>query len=396
MTDTWLTTPDDTDFPIGNLPYGVFSTAALSPRIGVAIGDHVLDLRAVIADPVFAATTLNAFLRTGPVRWRATRDRVTELLTQPSYRDQVTPHLYHRAEVRLHLPFEVSDYVDFYASRHHAMNLGRLFRPGMNPLPANWEYLPSGYHGRAGTVVVSGTPIVRPSGQYRPDQHRPPRFGPSQCVDIEAEIGFVVGVPSPQGQRVAPSEFAQHVFGAVLVNDWSARDIQRWEYTPLGPFLGKSFATSISPWVVTLDALQAARIEGPRQLPSPLTYLQRAEPWGLDIDLEVHWNDTLVSRPPFADMYWTADQQLAHLTANGAALRTGDLFASGTISGPEPQQRGSFVELTWDGATPVTLRNGTTRSYLHDGDTVTIRATTNGTDGRRIGFGEVTGTITAY
>ncbi len=321
------------------------------------------------------------------------RARITELLTDEAQRPWVEPLLLPIADVRLRLPFAVADYVDFYSSQHHAENVGRLFRPDAEPLLPNWKHLPVGYHGRAGTVVVSGTDVVRPSGQRKPPSAAVPSHGPSARLDIEAEVGFVVGVPSALGSPVGTGDFADHVFGAVLVNDWSARDIQAWEYVPLGPFLGKSFATSVSPWVVPLEALAAARVAGPEQDPPVLEYLREDKPWGLDLALEVRWNGALVSRPPFRTMYWSAAQQLAHLTVNGASLRTGDLFASGTISGPEKDQRGSFLELSWGGAEPVTLPDGVTRTFLEDGDEVAITATAPGPDGVRIGFGEVTGRI---
>jgi fumarylacetoacetase len=341
----------------------------------------------------FAHPTLNPFLARGHAAWAANRQRITDLLTDPAHRAAVEPHLVPLAEVSLHLPFQVADYVDFYSSEHHATNVGRIFRPDGDPLTPNWKHLPIGYHGRAGTVVVSGTPIMRPHGQRRERGEALPTYGPSQRLDIEAELGFVVGTPSALGSRVGVDQFADHVFGAVLLNDWSARDLQAWEYVPLGPFLGKSFATSISPWVVPLAALEHARVPGPAQLPSPLPYLRADRPWGFELTLSVEWNGTVVSRPPFGQMYWTAAQQLAHLTVNGASLRTGDLFASGTISGPDPGQRGSFLELTWNGTQPVTLHNGQTRGFLEDGDTVTLRATGLGADGVPIGFGTLTGTI---
>jgi fumarylacetoacetase len=294
--------------------------------------------------------------------------------------------------VELLLPFEVADYVDFYASEHHASNLGRLFRPDAEPLLPNWKHLPVGYHGRAGTVVVSGTGIVRPSGQRKGPADPAPVFGPSVRLDIEAELGFVVGAGSPLGTPVPAGAFADHVFGAVLVNDWSARDLQAWEYVPLGPHLGKSFATSVSPWVVPIAALQAARVPLPGQDPRPLPYLRETQDWGLDIDLAVAWNGEVVSRPPYASMYWSPAQMLAHMTVNGASARTGDLFASGTVSGPDRAQRGAFIELTWGGTEPVTV-NGEPRTFLEDGDTVTITATAPGPGGVRIGFGEVTGTV---
>jgi fumarylacetoacetase len=299
-----------------------------------------------------------------------------------------------RGEVTLHLPVEVADYVDFYSSRHHAENLGRMFRPDAAALTPNWTHLPIGYHGRSGTVQVSGTPVVRPNGQRKAPADDAPTFGPSQRLDIEAEVGFVVGTPSRLGTPVPLADVAEHVFGVCLVNDWSARDLQSWEYVPLGPFLGKSFLTSVSPWVVPLAALEHARIAPPARDVALLPYLDDAgRPWGLDLTLEVRLNGELVSSPPFGLMYWTAAQQLAHMTANGASLRTGDLFASGTVSGPDPDQRGSFIELSWGGTEPLTLADGTTRTFLEDGDVVTITATAPSAAGSRISLGEVTGRV---
>ena len=272
-----------------------------------------------------------------------------------------------------------------------ASNVGAMFRPGSPPLPPNWKHLPIAYHGRAGTVVVSGTDIVRPRGQRK--EADGPVFGPSTRLDVEAEVGFVVGVPSALGQPVPVDRFGAHVFGVVLLNDWSARDIQAWEYQPLGPFLGKSFATSVSAWVTPLEALGAAWVPAPEQDPPVLDYLRQSDRQGLNLRLVVEWNGTEVSRPPFASMYWTPAQQLAHLTVNGASLRTGDLFASGTVSGPTRAETGSFLELTWSGSEPVTLADGTTRAFLADGDTVTIRATAPGRDGAVIALGEVSGTV---
>jgi fumarylacetoacetase len=328
----------------------------------------------------------------GPRAWADLRGQVTEWLTEPSCRRVVEPHLFRADEVTLHLPVEVADYVDFYSSEQHATNLGRILRPGTEPLTPNWKHLTIGYHGRAGTVAVSGTPVVRPCGQRAGEDG--PTFGPSQRLDVEAEVGFVVGVPTQAGERVPVEAFAEHVFGVCLVNDWSARDLQAWEYRPLGPFLGKSFLTSMSPWVVPLAARQAARVPPPARDPQPLPYLRDdAAPWGLDLTLEVRLNGQVVSRPPFAGTYWTAPQQLAHLTVNGARLRTGDLFASGTVSGPRRDQVGSLIELTDGGREPVTLADGAVRTFLEDGDAVTISATAPGPDGARIGFGEVTGRI---
>jgi fumarylacetoacetase len=388
---TWLELPDDTGFGLANLPYGVFSGRGRVRRTGIAVGDAVLDLGGLTEDPLHLSGSLNELMALGPQAWRELREQVTDWLTQPSCRRIVEPHLIPRAEVRMHRPFEVADYVDFYSSQHHAENLGRILRPGTPPLPANWKHLPVGYHGRAGTVDVSGTPVVRPCGQRREDDDV--TFGPTRRLDIEAEVGFVVGKPSTPGAPVPVEAFAEHVFGVCLVNDWSARDLQAWEYVPLGPFLGKSFLTSVSPWVVPLAALDAARVAPPaRDVPLQPYLRDDAHPWGLDLALEVRLNGEVVSRPPFASMYWTPAQQLAHLTVNGASLRTGDLFASGTVSGPSRDQRGSLIELCEDG--PVTLSDGSTRTFLEDGDVVTISATAPGADGSRISFGEVTGEVT--
>lgn len=395
MTTTWAPVPFGSGFGVDNLPYGVFRPVAGAARVGVRIGDHVLDLAAALRDEVFAAPSLNGFLARGRAAWRATRAEIVALLTDPAREAANAAHLYALAEVALQLPFEVADYVDFYASEHHATNLGRLFRPDSDALLPNWKHLPVGYHGRAGTVVASGTPVVRPCGQRKAPSDDTPTFGPSVRLDIEAELGFVVGAPSALGSTVGTGDFADHVFGVCVVNDWSARDIQAWEYVPLGPFLGKSFATSISHWITPLEALEAARVATPTQSPEPLPHLRDTERWGLDIDLEVELCGTVVSRPPYAQMYWSPAQMLAHMTSNGASLRTGDLFASGTVSGPEPGQRGSFIELTWNGAEPLRRLDGAERTFLEDGDVVTLRATAPGPNGTRLALGEVTATIAA-
>jgi fumarylacetoacetase len=375
-------------YGLENLPYGVFSPAGGAPRVGVRFGDDVVDLSVLLDDPVFAMPSLNAFMAQGPARWTHVREQIADLLAGEIPEAAVHPV----NDVQLHLPVEIADYVDFYASEHHASNLGRLFRPDAEPLMPNWKHLPVGYHGRSGTVVVSGTGVVRPCGQRKAPDEAAPTYGPSRRLDIEAELGFLVGVGSTLGDRIGVDDFADHVFGAVLVNDWSARDLQAWEYVPLGPHLGKSFATSISPWVVPLAALEVARVPLPGQDPEPLPYLRGHEDWGLDVDLVVEWNGEEVSRPPYREMYWSPAQMLAHMTVNGASARTGDLFASGTISGPEKHQRGAFIELTWGGREPVTVK-GEERTFLEDGDEVTITATAPGAGGGRIGFGEVTGTI---
>ncbi|MCZ2826857.1 MULTISPECIES: fumarylacetoacetase [unclassified Modestobacter] len=394
MTDSWLDLPADTGYGLANLPHGVFSTAGTAPRTGVAIGDQVLDLAAATGDDVHATGTLNAFLAQGPAAWAALRAQLVDWFTDSAHRGAVEPHLLPRADVTMHLPIEVADYVDFYSSQHHAENLGKMFRPDSAALTPNWKHLPIGYHGRAGTVAVSGTPVVRPCGQRKAPADDAPTFGPSQRLDIEAEVGFVVGAGSELGTAVPVGRFADHVFGVCLVNDWSSRDLQAWEYVPLGPFLGKSFLTSVSPWVVPLAALASARVDPPARDPQPLPYLRDdGERWGLDISLEVRLNGEVLSRPPFDLMYWTPAQQLAHMTVNGASLRTGDLFASGTVSGPRADQRGSFIELSWGGKEPLTLADGSTRTFLEDGDEVVITATAPGPDGTRIAFGEVTGRV---
>ncbi|WP_067185988.1 fumarylacetoacetase [Microtetraspora niveoalba] len=401
MTRSWVPGADESLFGLDNLPYGVFSRPGEPPRVGVRVGDHVLDLAPVLHDEVFAAPSLNPFLARGRTAWQGTRARLRTLLADGRVRDRaadgptdegssgsagnraaVEPHLIPLDQVTMHLPVEVADYVDFYASLEHASNLGRIFRPDEEPLKPNWRHLPVGYHGRAGTVVVSGTPIRRPCGQRMPG----PSFGPSARLDIEAELGFVVGAPTRLGDRAGA--FEDHVFGVTLLNDWSARDIQAWEYVPLGPFLGKSFATSVSPWITPLEALHGARVAGREQDPAPMDYLRRDAPWGLDLTLRVELNGETISTPSYRDMYWTPDQMLAHMTVNGASLRTGDLFASGTIS--SEGAFGSLIEVTWNGAEPIKLADGTTRAFLEDGDTVTISAVAPG----GIGLGEVTGRIT--
>jgi len=336
---------------------GVFSPLGEAPRVGALAGDRVLDLAAV-GPAHLAVPSLNPLMAAGPEAWAEARAI-----------DDAPDHAL--ADVELHRPFEVADYVDFYSSLEHATNLGRLFRPDAEALLPNWRHLPVGYHGRAGTVVPSGTPIVRPSGQSRPPGDDAPRFGPSRRLDIELELGVVIGTPSRLGEPVPVERALDHVFGLVLVNDWSARDIQAWEYQPLGPFLGKSFATSVGHWVAPPDTFP--RVQAPPQEPEPLPYL-REEPWAFDIPLEVALNGHVVSRSSARHLYWSAAQQIAHLTVNGASLRTGDLLASGTISGPGKDERGSLIELTWNGAEPIDLPDGSTRTFLEDGDEVVLRA----------------------
>lgn len=394
---SWIDIPVDSPFGPENLPLGIFRLGDEEPRMGAAIGDQVIDLAPVASAQMldssqFEAPSLNAFLALGRPAWHATREWLLELVRNENERDTVEPHLLPQSAVTMQMPFEVADYVDFYASEQHATNVGRLFRPDAEPLLPNWKHLPVGYHGRAGTVVASGTDIVRPSGQRKAPGDDAPTFGPSQRLDIEVELGYVVGKPSTLGRPVPVDSFQDHVYGVVLVNDWSARDIQAWEYVPLGPFLGKSFATSVSPWVVSLEALEASSVPLAPQEPAVLPYLSGERLTQYDISFEVYWNGQLVSRPPYASMYWSPAQMLAHLSVNGASVRTGDLFASGTVSGPDKDQRGSFLELSWGGREPVTV-NGEERTFLADGDEVTIVGWAAGPGGR-IGLGEVTGRIT--
>ncbi|MFE7119745.1 fumarylacetoacetate hydrolase family protein [Streptomyces sp. NPDC057654] len=375
--------PQQDPFGPDTLPYGVFTTADAPEqrRIGVRYGERVLDAGAIATvrgsahAELLVAPDLGPLLAAGRPVWQAVRAEVRDWISEE-------PFLLPLADVTLHLPFEVADYVDFYASEHHATNVGRIFRPGADALTPNWKHLPIGYHGRAGTVVVTGTEVVRPSGQRKAPADDAPTFGPSRRLDIEAEVGFVVGTPS--SAPVPLEGFRDHVFGVCLVNDWSARDLQAWEYVPLGPFLGKSFATSVSAWITPLDAFDDARTAPPERTYPLLPYLDdsAAEPGGLDIRIDVALNGEPLTSPPFSTMYWTAAQQLAHMTVNGATLRTGDLYASGTVSGPEEHQLGCLLELT-KGKGP----------FLQDGDEVTLTAWAPGPDGARIGLGEVTGRI---
>jgi len=372
-------------FGLENLPYGVIAPAGGAPRCAVRYGDHAIDLDALaragrlphLPAGVFAGPVLNPFLTLGRGAWRETRARLAEILA--AGHAELIP--LHEAEARL--PVAVGDYVDFYASLEHATNLGRMFRPGAEPLLPNWRRLPVGYHGRAGTVVVSGTPIARPWGQR-------PSFGPSAALDVELELGVVTGGPgNALGEPIPVAAAAEHIFGFVLVNDWSARDLQRFEYEPLGPFLGKSFATSISAWITPLEALEPHRVAAPPQDPEPLPYLRADGDWALDIDLEIELNGTVVSRTNARGLYWTFPQQLAHATVNGATARAGDLYASGTISGAERGSEGSLIELTRAGEEPLELPGGR-RTYLEDGDTVVLRGAA-----RDVSLGEVSGTVRA-
>jgi fumarylacetoacetase len=367
----------------GAVGYGVFSLAGEPPRVGFRVGGGVLDLPANGFGSDFATTSLGRFLAQGRAAWEGVTSRITDLV-------RAGANLVPLEDATVHLPFEVADYVDFYSSLEHATNLGRLFRPDAEPLLPNWRHLPVGYHGRSGTVVVSGTPVTRPCGQVKAPDEPVPRYGPSRRLDFELELGFVVGAGSMQGVPVPAASFREHVFGVVLVNDWSARDLQAWEYQPLGPFLGKSFATSISGWVTPLVLLEDRFVAAPPQEPEPLPYLRAPGGSALDVELEVELGGTVVSRANARGLYWTIPQQLAHATVNGASLRTGDLLASGTISGPGPGPgtEGSLIELTWNGTRPIRLGDGSTRTFLEDGDELTLRGRAG-----TVELGEVRGTI---
>ncbi|MBV8372173.1 MAG: fumarylacetoacetase [Candidatus Eremiobacteraeota bacterium] len=415
--ESWLDIPRDSDFPIQNLPLGVFARSAGDPgRIAMAIGDRILDVRVLaesgLLDGVGARDALvkprlNELFAAGPETLRALRRRVSSLLRRegdPALRLANAAYFFVRdSDARMRLPVDVGDYVDFYSSLEHATNLGRLFRPDGEPLMPNWRWMPIGYHGRSATVVVDTTPIVRPRGQRRAAGESTPAFGPTAMLDIELEVGFIAGRPNALGTPIPVADALAHVAGFVLVNDWSARDIQAWEYQPLGPFLGKSFATTISPWVVTLDALEPFRVAGPRQEPAPLDYLRVTAPGSYDIRLSVELQTArmrahglppqVISRTNFGGMYWSVAQQLAHATVNGARIRAGDLFASGTISGSSPESYGSLIELTWRGERPIALPDDEQRSFLADGDEVTLRGWCEKRSARRIGFGAARGQI---
>jgi fumarylacetoacetase len=398
------------DFPIQNLPYGVFSAHGLAPRIGVAIGDHVLDLweleqdrRLQVEPGTFAVPSLNAFMSQGPEVWARTRARISELLRHDhdELRDNEELRklvLLPMRDVKLHLPITVAGFTDFYSSKEHATNVGVMFRGKDNALQPNWLHMPIGYNGRASTVVVSGTKVRRPRGQLKPPGAETPSFGPCRRLDFELEMGAVIGQASPMGGMLSEAQAQAMIFGFVLLNDWSARDIQQWEYVPLGPFQGKAFATSISPWVVTSAALEPFRREGPEQAPQPLAYLRQSQANNYDVELEVGLRAASMNKPAricrtnFKYMYWSSVQQLMHHASSGCAMNVGDLLGSGTISGPEKSQRGSLLEISWNGTEPVELAEGVARTFLDDGDQLVMRGWCQG-DGYRVGFGEVEGTI---
>src|SRR5215218_7280047 len=402
--ESWVEGADGSGFGLENLPFGAVARGGDGPaRPAVRIGERALILEPLVEagllgplpPGVLGGPVLNPFLALGRPAWSATRARIADLLRAGApEREAAAAALVPLSDVEARLPVAIGDYVDFYSSIEHAANVGRIFRPDAEPLLPNWRHLPVGYHGRASSVVVSGTPVRRPRGQLPPaEPGAPPRFGPSERLDIELELGFVTGPGNPLGSSITTGEAREHIFGFVLVNDWSARDVQRWEYVPLGPFLGKSFATSISPWIVPLEALEPHRFAPRPQDPEPLPYLRTGENWALDIALEVALapdggEETVVARTNARGLYWTAPQQLAHATVNGTNVRPGDLYASGTISGAEPDTRGSLLELSWGGRDPLELSGGAGRTFLEDGDTVVLRGTAGA-----VSLGEVRGRI---
>ena len=387
----------ETDFPLNNLPYGVFDDGQ-GARMGVAIGDRILDVREVDhgQDPaLFAEPAWNAVMAAGPAVWAGLRARLTELLSDAAHRAAVEPHLLAMEGARLLMPFRVSEYTDFYASFHHATNVGTMFRGAENALPPNWLSIPIGYNGRASSVVVSGTDVTRPWGQVKAPDADLPRFAPSARFDLELEMGAIIGQPSEGMVSVAEADAM--IFGYVLLNDWSARDIQAWEYQPLGPFQAKATATTISPWIVTRAALEPFRTATPKRERPLLPYLREPGPMLYDIALEVGIApegkaETVIARTNYAQMYYSAAQQLTHHTTSGCAMRVGDLLGSGTISGPEKDSRGSLLEMSWGGKEPITLETGETRSFLEDGDRLSLRGAALG-DGYRVGFGTCAGTV---
>lgn len=409
---TWLNTPAETDFPIQNIPFGVFLTRDDIITIGTRIGDYAIDLGALhqlgyfkdidLTDDIFLQDTLNDFISDGRKTWRLVRNRISDIFLKdnPTLRDNLEHRsniLFDIEEIEMQLPVSVGDYTDFYASKEHATNVGSLFRGPENALLPNWLHIPIGYHGRSSSIIPSGTPIRRPIGQSKPGDDGIPEFGPSKLLDFELEMAFITTDTNDLGKRVTIDEAEDYIFGLVLFNDWSARDIQAWEYVPLGPFLGKSFASTISTWIVTLDALEPFRIQGPKQDPTPLPYLQQGKNKNFDIKMQVAIqpeNDvvTVVSNSNFKYMYWSMAQQLTHHTVNGCNVRSGDMMGSGTISGPTKDSYGSMLELSWRGQNPVYLKNGVERKFINDYDTVIMRAFGE-KDGLRIGFGECSGKV---
>ncbi|UJH68412.1 fumarylacetoacetase [Allomuricauda sp. SCSIO 65647] len=393
--------PENSDFSIHNIPFGIFSTKDRSPRAGVAVGDHILDLAATAELDVFDFNTavferkdLNDFIFLGKEITSKVRKDIQHWLQDDASPLAGKPELFvKRSEARMHMPVCVGDYTDFYSSIEHATNVGKMFRDPENALLPNWKHIPVGYHGRASSIIISDQPIYRPKGQTLPKDSNTPVFGPSQRLDFELEMGFVVGKKTTLGESVSTAEAEDYIFGLVLFNDWSARDIQKWEYVPLGPFLAKNFASSISPWIVTLDALEPFKVEGPEQKPEVLPYLQYEGKKNYDIDLEValapeNGEAETICRSNFKYMYWNMAQQLAHHTVNGCNVHVGDMMASGTISGKGEDSYGSMLELAWMGTKPLTLKDGSERKFINDGDTVVMRGHAE-KDGKRVGFGEV-------
>ncbi len=404
----WLTVPQNSDFPIQNIPFGVFITKDDVITIGTRIGDYAIDLGALqqlhyfdgleLTEDLFLQDTLNDFISDGKKTWRLVRNRIADIFdeTNPLLRDNAD----HRAqiiclvsEVEMQLPVQIGDYTDFYSSKEHATNVGMMFRDPANALLPNWLHIPVGYHGRSSTIVPSGIPVHRPMGQTLPAGEESPVFGPSRLIDFELEMAFITTDANVMGENIPVHEAEDYIFGMVLLNDWSARDIQKWEYVPLGPFLAKNFASSISPWIVTMDALEPFRTKGPKQDPTPLPYLQQKGKYAFDINLEVaiqpeNGSETVVSQSNFKYMYWSMSQQLAHHTSNGCRVNSGDMMGSGTISGPTPTSYGSMLELTWGGKNPVKLTDGTERKFINDNDTVIMKGFCENQE-VRIGFGEV-------
>jgi len=406
---TWVEVRKDSDFPIQNIPFGVFLTKDDIVTIGTRIGDSAIDLNALyqlgyfsgiqLTDDIFLQDTLNAFISSGRKTWREVRNRIADIFDaeNPKLRDNEKDKsqvIFSIDEVEMQLPVQIGDYTDFYSSREHATNVGIMFRDPNNALLPNWLHIPVGYHGRSFTIVPSGVPVRRPLGQTLPNGETQPVFGPSRLVDFELETAFITTDANKMGEYIPVEEAENYIFGMVLFNDWSARDIQKWEYVPLGPFLAKSFASSISPWIVTLDALEPFRCESPKQEdPKPLPYLQQTGNHTFDINLEVsikpeNGEETSISKSNFKYMYWTMSQQLAHHTINGCQVNSGDMMGSGTISGPTPDSYGSMLELTWGGKNPITLKDGTERKFIADNDTVIMRGFCQ-KDHLRVGFGEV-------
>ena len=409
---TWVEIPTDTDFPIQNLPFGIYQVEGQSPRVCSAIGDQIVDLFRLselgyftdfsIPKAVFENQYINDFMALGKKATRAVRDRISDLFeknnTELAGNTQVLANVLHnKKEVELLLPVRVGDYTDFYSSREHATNVGTMFRDPDNALLPNWLHLPVGYHGRASSIIVSGTEIHRPKGQQRPDDSQPPVFGPCKLLDFELEMAFIIGQSTNMGECISTADADDYIFGLALFNDWSARDIQKWEYIPLGPFLAKSFASTVSPWIVTLDALEPFRTDGYEQDPEVLPYLKYEGQKNYDIKLEVAIQPEageakVVCNSNFKHMYWTMTQQLAHHTVNGCNVNVGDMCASGTISGPTPDSYGSMLEISWRGTKPVDMPDGTQRRFINDGDTVVMKGWGE-VNGLRIGFGTCTGKV---